>query len=80
MKGGTSFDPILNTYRAIVHTWDNVECTGEPTEWVSNEVFDTEGQAMDFYKSSIRPGLEKLMREATRDHKDATTSIHRLEQ
>jgi hypothetical protein len=44
------------------------------------EMFDTEGQAMDFYKSSIRPGLEKLMREATRDQKDATLSIRRLEQ
>ena len=80
MKGGTSFDPILNAYHVIVHTWDNLECTGEPREWVSNEVFDTEGEAMDFYKSSIRPGLEKLMREATRDHKDATMSIRRLEQ
>ena len=25
MKGGTSFDPILNAYHAIVHSWDNVE-------------------------------------------------------
>ena len=80
MKGGTSFDPILNAYRAIVHIWDNVGCTGEPNEWVSNEVFDTAGQAMGFYKSSIRPGLEKLMRDATRDHKDAITSIRRLEE
>ena len=80
MKGGTSFDPILNAYHAIVHTWDNVECTGEPEEWVSKEVFNTEDKAMDFYKSRIRPGLEKLMREATRDHKDSTMSIRRLEQ
>jgi hypothetical protein len=80
MKGGTSFDPILNAYHAIVHTWDNVECRGEPKEWISNEAFDTEGQAMDFYKSSIRPGLEKLMREATRGHRGAATSIRRIEQ
>jgi len=80
MKGGTSFDPTLNAYHAIVHTWDNVECAGEPKEWVSNEVFDTEDQAMDFYKSNIRPGLEKLMREVNRDYKGAITSIHRQEQ
>jgi len=80
MKGGTSFDPILNAYRAIVHTWDNVECKGEPHEWASNEVFDTEDEAMDFYKSTIRPGLDKLMREATRDLKGVTTSTRRLEQ
>jgi hypothetical protein len=79
MKGGTSFDPILNAYHAIVHTWNNVECTGEPKEWVSKELFDTEDQAMDFYKSSIRPILEKLMREASRDYKGATTSFRRLE-
>ena len=80
MKGGTSFDPMLNAYRAIVHTWDNVECTGEPKEWVSKEVFDTEDQAMDFYKSSIRPRLEELMREATQAHKNATISVRRLEE
>jgi hypothetical protein len=80
MKGGTSFDPILNAYRAIVHTWDNVECTGEPSEWKSNEVFDTEDQAMDFYKSNIRPSLEKMMREATREDKNAELSIRRLEE
>jgi hypothetical protein len=80
MKGGTSFDPVLNAYRAIVHTWDNVECLGEPKEWASHEVFDTEDQAMAFYKSNIRPGLEKLMREATQDHKGATMSLHRLEE
>jgi hypothetical protein len=43
-------------------------------------VFDTEDQAMAFYKSNIRPGLEKLMREATQDHKGATMSLHRLEE
>ena len=80
MKGGTSFEPALNAYRAIVHTWDNVECRGEPEEWVSNEVFDTEDEAMAFYKSNIRPGLEQLMREATRHDKDATLSIRRLEE
>ena len=80
MKGGTSFDPILNAYHAIIHTWDNVECTGEPKEWVSNEVLATEGQAMDFYKSSIRPSLEKLTQKVTRNQKDVTTSIRRLEQ
>jgi len=80
MKGGTSFDPILNAYHAIVHTWDNVECRGEPQEWVSKEVFDTEDEAMAFYKSNIRPRLEQVMRELPRLDKDATTSIRRLEQ
>ena len=80
MKGGTSFDPVVNAYRAIVHTWDNVECIGEPKEWRSHEVFDTEDQAMDFYKANIRPGLEKLLREATRDQKGVTLSLNHLEE
>ena len=80
MKGGTAFDPLHNAFRAIVHTWDNVECTGQPAEWKSKEQFDTEDEAMVFYKSKIRPDLERLMRQATQDDKDATMSIRRLEQ
>jgi len=80
MKGGTSFDPTLNAYHATVHTWDNIECTGEPDEWNSNETFETDDEAMDFYKSNIRPGLEEMMRQATQEHKDMTMSVRRLEE
>ena len=80
MKGGTTFSPILNMYHAIVHTWDNIECAGEPDEWKSKERFKTEDEAMDFYKSNIRPGLEQMMQQATREHKEITTSVRRLEE
>jgi hypothetical protein len=66
MKGGVSFDPAANAYRAIVHSWDNIECTGEPQEWRSHETFASEDAAMAFYKMSIRPGLERFMAEASR--------------
>ncbi len=79
MKGGTSFDPAVNAYRAIVHTWDNVDCLGQPQEWKSTETFLTEDEAMEFYKTNIRPGLETLMRQAAREHKDAAFSLRRLE-
>ena len=79
MKGGTSFDPVANAYRAIVHTWDNVECRGEPQEWRSTEAFPTEDEAMAFYKAKIRPGLEQMMRQAAHDHEDAAFSLRRLE-
>ena len=54
MKGGVSFDPVANAYRAIVHSWDNAECIGEPQEWQAADVFETEDAAMAFYKSRIR--------------------------
>ena len=66
MKGGVAFDPIANAYRAIVHSWDNAQCVGEPEEWQSAETFPSEDAAMDFYKANIRPGLERLMAEASR--------------
>src|ERR1051326_8177566 len=60
MKGGVSFDPAANAYRAIVHSWDNGEGIGEPREWQSVQTFASEDAAMTFYKTSIRPGLERL--------------------
>ena len=66
MKGGVAVDEVTNGYRAIVHSWDNIECTGEPEEWQSSETFPSEDAAMAFYKANIRPGLQRLMAEASR--------------
>ncbi len=79
MKGGVSFDPVANAYRAIVHSWDNAECIGEPQEWQTAETFDSEDAAMTFYKTRIRPGLERLMAEASRKVKDGAFMHRRLE-
>lgn len=79
MKGGVSFDPRADAYRAIVHSWDNAECIGEPQEWRSAETFASEDAAMTFYKTRIRPGLERLMTEASRKVKDGTFMHRRLE-
>ena len=79
MKGGVSYDPATNAYRAIVHSWDNAECIGEPQKWQSAENFESEDAAMTFYKSNIRPGLEHLMAEASRKVKDGTFMHRRLE-
>ena len=79
MKGGINFDPAANAYRAIVHSWDNAKRVGEPQEWQSAETFASEVAAMTFYKTSIRPGLERLMAEASRKVKDGTFMHRRLE-
>jgi hypothetical protein len=79
MKGGVSFDPAANAFRAIVHSWDNAECMGEPEEWRSHETFLSEDAAMTFYKTTIRPGLERLMAEASRKMKGSTFMHRRLE-
>jgi len=76
MKGGVRFDPKVNGFVAIVHIWDNVHCLGEPEEWRSSNVFPTENAAMKYYKTSIRPGLKKMMAEAAKG-KSGIKSIHR---
>src|SRR5664279_3752065 len=63
MKGGVAFYPAANAYRAIVHSWDNAQCIGEPQEWQSVEIFASEGAAMTFYKTSILEELAKLLLE-----------------
>ena len=66
MKGGIAFDPESNGFVAIVHSWDNKDCLGEPDEWVSSKVFPTENAAMRYYKKAVRPALKKAMRKAAR--------------
>ncbi len=66
MKGGVAFDEELDGFVAIIHSWDNVDCLGEPTEWQSERVFSTEDEAMRYYKRKVRPVLKKALRKAKR--------------
>jgi hypothetical protein len=76
MKGGVRFENELNGYIAIVHTWENVKCDGEPTEWCSPKVFPTEEEAMRYYKSYIRPELQRMMSKIQNELSEGTF-IHR---
>lgn len=78
MKGGVRYDPSINGFVAIVHSWDNALCIGEPQEWRTSQVFPTEEAALQYYKTNIRPEMEKLMSQAG---KSGVMAIHRkLEQ
>lgn len=78
MRGGVAFDPEAHAYRAIVHSWGNSDCDGEPDEWQSAQTFQSEDGAMAFYKANIRPKLERFMREAAQGEGLAVT-MRRLE-
>ena len=80
MKGGVRFDPYSGGYIAIVHSWDNMECRGEPKEWRDPKVFPTEDEAMHHYKTTLRPSLEKLMTQLKKGHRGISTSHRKLEE
>jgi hypothetical protein len=75
MKGGIRSNPAGNGFIAIIHIWDNIDSRGEPEEWRSSEVFSTEEEAMQYYKTSIRPELERMT--ARMAKKSGLPSIHR---
>jgi len=75
MKGGVRFSQVDKGFIAIVHTWDNVHCHGEPQEWRHPKIFLTEDTAMQFYKTSIRPSLQQMMAEMADKHSAKT--LHR---
>lgn len=79
MKGGVRFDEQNDGYVAIVHTWDNVYCKGEPTEWRSPKIFPTEEEAMKYYKLSIRPDMQRMMSKIENDLSDGTLIHRKLE-
>jgi len=70
MKGGVCCDPSVNGFVAIVHTWDNTLCAGEPQEWRSPDVFATEEAAMQYYKAHIRPALEQMTSQLAKSGKN----------
>jgi hypothetical protein len=80
MKGGIRFDPDVNGYVAIVHIWDNVYAHGKPEEWRTPQVFPTEKAAMEYYKTSIRPALERLMADMAREKPGGKTIRRKLEE
>ena len=65
IKGGICSNPKGDGFIVIVHVWDNVECRGEPQEWCSSEVFATEEEALEHYKVTIRPELQRMAAEMT---------------
>jgi hypothetical protein len=80
MRGGVRFDPYSGGYIAVVHSWDNIECRGEPKEWRDPRVFATEDEAMNHYKTTIRPSLEKLMNQLKKRPGVTSTSHRKLEE
>jgi len=80
MKGGVLFDPTVNGFIAMVHIWDNVHCHGAPEEWRYPEIFSTEEAAMQYYKTSIRPSLERMMAEMANGQPGGTFIHRKLEE
>jgi hypothetical protein len=80
MKGGVRFDPEVNGFVAIVHTWDNVVAYGEPQEWRTPQVFATEEEALAYYKTVIRPALESLMADMAKGKSAGKVISRRLEE
>src|SRR5438552_16128252 len=79
MKGGIRSNPTGDGFIAIIHKWDNVECRGEPAEWRHPQVFPTEEGAMQYYKTSIRPALERFTTELATQTSGAKAFLRRLE-
>lgn len=80
MKGGIMFDPGSQGYVAVIHSWDNAECRGEPREWRGQKVFTSEDAAMHHYKAVIRPSLEGLMNQFKKDHQGVLGFHRKLEE
>ncbi len=78
MKGGIRLDPLSNKFVAIVHTWDNVYGHGEPEEWRSAEMFETEEAAMKHYQTAISPSMRQMMAKMAKQP-DITVAHRKLE-
>ena len=74
MKGDVLCDPSLKEFVVIVHSWDNVLCMGEPEDWRAVQVFPAEDAALQYYKTNIRPELEKMILQMG---KSGANSAHR---
>lgn len=76
MKGGVRSNLTGSGFMVIVHTWDNISCEGEPEEWCAPDIFPTEDAALQYYKTYIRPSLQRLMLEIQKEQ-NGTQCIYR---
>ena len=80
IKGGVRFDPEVDGFIAIVHTWDDILGYGEPKEWRAPQVFQTEDEAMRYYKTSVRPMLEQMKSDLNKKKSNSKVFHRKLEQ
>ncbi len=76
MKGGVRYDPESGGFLVIVHSWDNIECRGEPQEYRYDEVFAREEDALHYYKTKVGPELKRFMEQNAAQQK-GMAFIHR---
>jgi len=58
---------------------DDIAAEGEPKEWHHPRVFSEEEEALRFYKTSLRPALQRLHDKIAREMKDGTFLHRELE-
>lgn len=79
VKRGVASDPAGKGFVAIIHSWDNIDCKGEPLEWRTPTTFPTEEKAMAYYKTVLRPALARLMEDLSRGSTGITVKRKKLE-
>ena len=78
-KGGIRYEPKKNGFLVIVHSWNNVDCIGYPTEYALPYVFQAEEEAMLYYKEHVRPFLTDLLNKIQKQGKGIEVKRTKLE-
>lgn len=58
-KGGVKHDN--GQWYALIHSWDNLECHGEPTEFLHPKSFDNELDALAHYITVVQPIIKEML-------------------
>ncbi len=78
-KGGIKYDNKKKGFVVIVHSWNNVNCIGNPTEYALPQVFQEEEVAMDYYKNNVRPFLSDMLDQIQKQDKNIKVKKTKLE-
>jgi len=52
-KGGIAYVPSSGKYHAVISVWQNLEFEGEGEDFLHSAEFNSESEAMAFYKEKI---------------------------
>lgn len=78
-KGGIKYDSNKKAFLVIIHSWDNTDCRGKPTEFALPHQFKEEEEAMDHYKNHVRPILLDLIEYILKLNKNTKIKRTKLE-
>lgn len=78
IRGGTQYNSGTGKWHAMLHLWDNPQGDGQPEEALDPKEFDSQDEALEHYKKTLRPVMEKMQEDLPRSFPGALMVLRKI--